>query len=111
MVDPKIRGNPTLIRILFISTFLIAFYPSYAFAATPEESYEYMNTILMVAVVIGGFLVIASIIASGVRIATSQNNPQNRTAGIIGLIFAFFGGYMVYKAIDIAGWLSGNFGF
>lgn len=69
-----------------------------------------MNTILQVAVVIGGFMVVASIIGAGVKLANSQNNPQNRTAGIIGLIFAFLGGYMVYKSLDIAGWISGTFG-
>lgn len=101
-----------MLRIIsFLSVLFVAFFPSVAFATTPEESYEYMNTILTVAVAIGGFLVVASIIASGVRLAKSQGNPQERTAGIIGLIFAFFGGYMVYKAIDIAGWLSGTFGF
>ncbi|WP_162985725.1 hypothetical protein [Virgibacillus halodenitrificans] len=106
-MEPKSRGKPIIKRVLFLATLFIAFFPSIAFAASQEESYEYMNKILTIAVVIGGFLVITSIIASGIRLATAQSNPQNRTAGIIGLVFAFFGGYMVYKAIDIAGWLSG----
>jgi NADH:ubiquinone oxidoreductase subunit 2 (subunit N) len=109
-VETRVQGNRLLKTVLFILGFTVAFYPSIAFATTPEESYEYMNTILTVAITLGGFLVVFSIIASAIKLASSQNNPQNRTAGIIGLVFSLLGGYMVYKALDIAGWISSSFG-
>ncbi|MEX3623683.1 hypothetical protein [Viridibacillus arvi] len=97
--------------VLVAGCSLIAlFYPTIAFAESKKEAYAYMNTILGVSVTIAGFLVIFAIIKSGMKLATAQDNPQNRTAGLVGLGFAFLGGYMVFKALDIAGWLHGFFG-
>lgn len=66
-----------------------------------------MNTILMVGLGIGGFVVIACIIFAGAKLATAQGNPQARTQGFIGLGMAFIGGWVVYKCLEIAGWIKG----
>jgi FtsH-binding integral membrane protein len=92
---------------MLLLSLVLLFIPSVAYAADAEESYEYMNTILYISVGVGGFLVIFSIISAGIKLASAQNNPANRTQGIIGLAFALLGGYMVYKSVEIAGWFSG----
>jgi Type IV secretion system pilin len=69
--------------------------------------YNDMNTILTVFLSIAGFIVIACLIFAGVKLATAQNNPQNRTQGFIGLGMALLGGWIVYKALDLAGWIKG----
>lgn len=74
--------------------------PTQALAAT-KDAYENLNMILTIATFFGGFLVVIGIIKSGMKLAASRDNPQNRTAGIIGLFFAFLGGYMIFKAVDI----------
>ena len=66
-----------------------------------------MNTILMIFLSIAGFVVIACLIFAGVKLATAQGNPQNRTQGFIGLGMAILGGWVVYKALDLAGWIKG----
>lgn len=87
---------------LGLFSFLLVFFePLSVFAETKEDAYTNMNTVLTIATFLGGFMVIFGIIRSGMKLAASQDNPQNRTAGIIGLCFAFLGGYMIYKAVDI----------
>ncbi|WP_121616755.1 hypothetical protein [Virgibacillus halodenitrificans] len=69
--------------------------------------YADMNTLLTVFLAIAGFVVIACLVFAGVKLATAQNNPQNRTQGFIGLGMALLGGWIVYKALDLAGWIKG----
>lgn len=69
--------------------------------------YKDMNTLLTVFIAIAGFIVIACLVFAGVKLATAQNNPQNRTQGFIGLGMALLGGWIVYKALDLAGWIKG----
>lgn len=69
--------------------------------------YDDMNTLLTVFLAIAGFIVVACLVFAGVKLATAQNNPQNRTQGFIGLGMALLGGWIVYKALDLAGWIKG----
>ncbi|MEX3623684.1 hypothetical protein [Viridibacillus arvi] len=69
--------------------------------------YKDMNVMLTVFLSIAGFVVIACLLFAGVKLATAQNNPQNRTQGFIGLGMALLGGWIVYKALDLAGWIKG----
>jgi lipoprotein signal peptidase len=66
-----------------------------------------MNMILKVFLGIAGFVVIMCIVYAGIKLATAQNNPQNRTQGFIGLGMALLGGWVVYKCLDLAGWIQG----
>lgn len=75
--------------------------PLSTFANNSDDAYTDMNKILTIATFIGGFMVVIGIIRSGMKLASAQDNPQNRTAGIIGLCFAFLGGYLIFKAVDI----------
>ena len=72
-----------------------------------QDLFDDMNTMLTVCVGVGGFIVIFSIIFAGIKLATAQSNPQNRTQGLIGLGMALLGGWVVYKCIDLAGWIQG----
>lgn len=69
--------------------------------------YTDMNTLLTVFLAIAGFVVVACLVFAGVKLATAQNNPQNRTQGFIGLGMALLGGWIVYKALELAGWIKG----
>lgn len=69
--------------------------------------YKDMNTVLTIVLSIGGAIVIGSLIFAGVKLSTAQTNPQNRTQGFIGLAMALFGGWVVYKCLDLAGWIKG----
>lgn len=66
-----------------------------------------MNVVLMIFLSLAGFVVIACLIFAGVKLATAQGNPQGRTQGFIGLGMALLGGWVVYKALDLAGWIKG----
>lgn len=94
------KASMQTIKLVSLSMWMFLAFPLAAFADT-DEAYNDMNMILTIATFIGGFMVIVGIIRSGMKLAASQDNPQNRTAGIIGLCFAFLGGYMIYKAVDI----------
>lgn len=72
-----------------------------------EGLFKDMNVVLMIFLSIAGFVVIACLIFAGVKLATSQGNPQGRTQGFIGLGMALLGGWVVYKALDLAGWIKG----
>lgn len=87
-------------NLIGFSLLIFFIFPVSAFANT-NEAYTDMNMILTIATFLGGVMVIIGIIRSGMKLASSQDNPQNRTAGIIGLCFAFLGGYMIFKAVDI----------
>lgn len=112
----KTLKRVTKIGLTTMGYLIVCCYPIIAFAkketaaSKKETSYTYMNNILMFALVCAGFAVIFAIIKSGIKLSTAQDNPHNRTAGIIGLIFSFIGGYMVYKALDIAGYIHTIFG-
>lgn len=94
---------------LFVMLFVLLAHPM-AVYANNGDPYEQMNIILYVALGLGGFMVLFSIIMAGIKLSTAQSNPANRTQGILGLVFALLGGYMVYKSMDIAGYLSSWFG-
>ena len=65
------------------------------------------NNLLYIVLAFGGFWVVACIIFAGVKLSSAQGNPQNRTQGFIGLAMALLGGFVVYKALDLAGWVAG----
>ncbi|AJI08757.1 MULTISPECIES: hypothetical protein [Bacillus cereus group] len=66
-----------------------------------------MNGLLIIAMGLAGFVVIFALIFAGVKLATAQGNPQNRTQAFIGLGVACVGGWVVYKCLVIAGWVGG----
>ena len=75
--------------------------------STTAGLFKDINFILVTVLGIAGAIVIACIIFAGVKLATAQGNPQNRTQGFIGLGMAFIGGWVVYKCLEIAGWIKG----
>lgn len=77
--------------------------------STDVESgiFDDMNFILYVFIGIGGIIVVMCIVFAGIKLATAQNNPQNRTQGFIGLGMALLGGWVIYKSLDLAGWIQG----
>lgn len=65
------------------------------------------NELLYVVLGLAGMWVVACIIFAGVKLSSAQSNPQGRTAGFIGLAMACLGGFVVYKCLEIAGWIGG----
>lgn len=80
---------------------------------TPEGSLDNpalvkdLNSLVNLIMIIGGFWVISWLLFAGMRLASSQGNPQNRTQGFIGLAMAALGLFIIVKAYDIAGWVAG----
>ncbi|WP_368502730.1 hypothetical protein AB3N04_01125 (plasmid) [Alkalihalophilus sp. As8PL] len=107
-----------LVALKKITTYLIVlvlilFVPSIALAEETfaegdiEDLYDNLNSILEIVIAIGGFWTVGCIIFSGMRLSGSQGNPTARVQGIIGLVFAILGGFVVYKCLTIAGWITG----
>ncbi|QXE03617.1 hypothetical protein KS242_17650 (plasmid) [Terribacillus sp. DMT04] len=69
--------------------------------------YDDLSSLVTIVIVFGGFWVLLCLIFAGMKLSSSQGNPQNRTAGMIGLAFAAVGGLVIYKAYDLAGWIAG----
>ncbi|QAS54781.1 hypothetical protein [Halobacillus litoralis] len=108
----------TLTAIFAFSFILIG--PDYVDAAwekagiTPDGSiensgiYDDLDKLVYFVMALGGFWILACLIFAGIKLASAQGgNPQGRTAGFIGLGMAFVGGWVIMKAYDIAGWISG----
>ncbi|OUB88478.1 hypothetical protein BK784_28600 [Bacillus thuringiensis serovar medellin] len=71
-----------------------------------SDTFKKFNSLLVLAITVGGFVVLANIIIAGMKITASISNPALRTNGIIGLICAIFGGWMLYKCMSIVGWFG-----
>lgn len=56
---------------------------------------------------LGGFWIIAMLVWGGMTLAASGGNPQKRTEGFIKLALVIVGAYIIFKAYDIAGWVTG----
>ncbi|WP_368502731.1 hypothetical protein AB3N04_01130 (plasmid) [Alkalihalophilus sp. As8PL] len=65
------------------------------------------NDLLYVLLGLAGMWVVACVIFAGVKLSAAQSNPQNRTQGFIGLAMACLGGFVVYKCLEIVGWIGG----
>ena len=72
-----------------------------------EGLFDDMNALLIIVLSLAGFWIIFCIIFAGAKLASSQGNPQNRTQGFIGLGMALIGGFVIYKCLEIAGWIEG----
>ncbi|MFB1100405.1 hypothetical protein [Terribacillus sp. JSM ZJ617] len=69
--------------------------------------YDDLNGLVTLIIILGGIWTVVCIIFAGMKLSAAQGNPQNRTAGMIGLAFAGIGGFVVYKCYDFAGWIAG----
>lgn|SRR5690606_7849321 len=69
--------------------------------------YDDLSSLVTFVMALGGFWILACLIFAGAKLSSAQNNPQNRTAGFIGVGMAFIGGWIMMKAYDIAGWIAG----
>ncbi|KAA6447015.1 hypothetical protein DX928_23645 [Bacillus swezeyi] len=69
--------------------------------------YKDLDKIVFFIMAIGGFWILGCLVFAGIMLSGSQNNPQRRTAGFIGLAMTFLGGWVIMKAYDIAGWING----
>lgn len=56
---------------------------------------------------LGGFWIIGMLVWGGMTLAGSGGNPQKRTEGFIKLALVIVGAYVIFKAYDIAGWVTG----
>ncbi|MDQ4682670.1 hypothetical protein [Stenotrophomonas maltophilia group sp. RNC7] len=65
-----------------------------------------LNSLLILAMTVGGFVVVANILIAGMKISASASNPNLRTNGIFGLIGSVVGGWMLYKCMSIVGWFG-----
>lgn len=73
---------------------------------TSQAFFKDLNGIVITLMVIGGIWAVAFIIIGAMRLSASGANPQKRTEGIIALICAAVGVWVIYKAYDIASWAT-----
>lgn len=69
-----------------------------------------MNMVLMIFLSIAGFAIVACLIFAGVKLTMAQRNISYVGSGgtaLIGLGMALLGGWVVYKALDLSGWIKG----
>lgn len=69
--------------------------------------FKSLENLIWIITAVGGFWTLACLIFAGMKLSASQGNPQNRTAGFIGLAMAAVGLFVIVKATDIAGWVAG----
>lgn len=55
---------------------------------------------------VGGIWVVTCLVIGGMLLAGSNGNPQRRSAGMISLVTSAAGGFVIYKAYDIASWVA-----
>ena len=70
---------------------------------------ENFNGGIIIIVAISGFWTLACIIFAAMRISGAQGSAQKRVEGIIGLVFAGLGAWMIYNAYSIYGWFLNIF--
>ncbi|MFC0273746.1 hypothetical protein ACFFIX_20375 [Metabacillus herbersteinensis] len=69
--------------------------------------YDDLDSIVTFIMILGGFWVLIMLIIGGMLLSGSNGNPQRRSAGLVSLASSFGGGWVIIKAYDIAGWISG----
>lgn len=74
--------------------------------AGQNELIKDANSIMIVIYILSGFWILICFIYAGLKLSASQGNPQNRTAGLIGLAFAGVGAFIVFQAQQIAGYIA-----
>jgi hypothetical protein len=75
-------------------------------SAGQDELVKDANQIMIVIYILSGFWILICFIYAGLKLSASQGNPQNRTAGLIGLAFAGVGAFIVFQAQQIAGYIA-----
>lgn len=69
--------------------------------------YDDFKTIITIVMTIGVLWVVLTIVIGAMLLSSSMGNPQRRTMGIISVLCSAGGAWIIYKAYDIASWVSG----
>lgn len=76
--------------------------------AQNSKIYDDLNNVIYLITAVGGFWALGCLIFSGMKLSAAQGgNPQARTQGIIGLVMAGVGVFVIVKAKTIAGYFAG----
>lgn len=111
------------VLLLAASIFLLLVHPSDALAADPKSAwskagikksssfddsgiYKDLDKVITIIITVAAFWIIGCLVFAGAMLSGSQGNPQRRTAGILGIVLAMIGGWVIFKVYDIAGWIS-----
>lgn len=111
------------VLLLAASVLLFLVHPIDALAADPKDAwskagikksssidatgiYKDFDKIIMIIFTVAGFWIIGCIIFASMMLTGSQGNPQKRSMGIAGICLAMVGGFVCFKAYDIAGWIA-----
>lgn len=72
----------------------------------PDQIYKDMNSILeLVFYGVGFITLMATLLAAGL-LATSMGSPQRRNMGLVALLMALIGGWVLYKAYGFQMWIQ-----
>lgn len=73
-----------------------------------SKIYTDLSNIVYMVSAVGGFWVILCLIFAGMKLSAAQGgNPQARTQGLVGILMAGVGVFIIVKATTIAGWFAG----
>ncbi|MDE5055248.1 pilin [Niallia taxi] len=73
-----------------------------------SKIFDDLNNVIYLITAVGGFWALGCLIFSGMKLSAAQGgNPQARTQGIIGLVMAGVGVFVIVKAKTIAGYFAG----
>lgn len=72
-----------------------------------SKIYKNLQDVVFVLIAVGAIWTIAWVVIGGMLLAGSNGNPQKRTAGIAAILTAGAGGWVIYKAWDIGGYIAG----
>lgn len=76
--------------------------------AQNSKIFDDLNNVIYLITAVGGFWALGCLIFSGMKLSAAQGgNPQARTQGIIGLVMAGVGVFVIVKAKTIAGYFAG----
>jgi len=111
---------PFLVMAGVFTFALVVFSPEEAAAAwkkagiTPQgdlknsKIYDDMKEVIYLITGVGAIWALGCIIFAGMRLSAAQGgNPQARSQGIVGLLMAGIGIWVIVKAQDIAGYFAG----
>ncbi|MBE7123424.1 MULTISPECIES: hypothetical protein [Bacillus cereus group] len=75
-------------------------------SASTDSIVENANNLVKVIITLGGLWVVICFIFAGYMLAGSRGKSgEHRTAGVLGIVFAGLGGYVIVKAYDLAAWI------
>lgn len=75
-------------------------------AANTGDLVKDFKSIITIVMTIGILWVVLCIVIGAMLLSGSVGNPQRRTAGIIAVLCAAGGAWIIYKAYDIASWAT-----